>query len=293
MPNAIDRCASCRQPLYLEDGVAGGCGCPDRELRVLLAQQKQRNSTGNTDFTEVSPPDLSGIDPAFLLSAAGRSEFEAARQISGLVPQAVPSPPMAAPEIDLGEADEGVDFDFDGDWTGSWQDQTRHNARVASAANGMDNVDLAAMWMQGTGIPYDPSQLVSTDHLDDFQFDTGDLAVDASAYPRGGSSAAPRFRVDAAPPSRPAFNRSLVNDQGPMVESARVRNGRFPVLRERPQPQNVDVFDQVRTHDVPAPSHESRPTAPMNAMQQARQLQAKPKGPSVYDLIRNNPLRSK
>src|SRR5271166_5509170 len=190
MPNAIDRCSSCRQPVYVEEGVVGGCACQDRSFRILLAQQKQRNNAGHMDFASSfvanEAPDLSNVNPALLMSAAGRHEFEAAQQLAGIrgrTQQAVMfddtshftagtvtedsrtmlennsyGPPAEdvfaqAPVGDLDLSDE------DGDWTGlSSNEPQRHNARVASVTNRMDGVDLAAMWMQGTGIPYDPSQ---------------------------------------------------------------------------------------------------------------------------------------
>jgi hypothetical protein len=315
MPNAIDRCASCQQPLYVEEHVAGGCDCSDRDLRILLAQQRQRNNSGNPDFASAfmasGPPDLSSIDPGILMSAAGRSEFEGAKQLAGprgrtqvmaVLDDEAPFTASNAPQPvgPTHHQDDGIGWDLDAadggnDWTGNWQDHGRHNARVASVASAMDNTDLAAMWMQGTGIPFDPAQLAAPGG-DGFEFDT-ELAVDTSAYPRGGGASGPRFRVDGAPPARPAFDRGLVNDMGPTTVAARVgRDGRFPVLREQPvpRPRVQDIFDQVRAQaariDAPA---RPEPRPPVSAIQQARDIQARSRGPSVYDLIRSSPLSSK
>jgi hypothetical protein len=334
MPNPIDRCGACQQPLYVEDNIPGGCGCPDRDFRVLLAQQRHRNNTGNEDFASTfvaasaPPPNLSEVDPGLLMSAAGRSEFEAAQQLAGPSFRAaiaqglrgrtehvaflddqtffgheartmtdtanpnVSSPRQAQP---VAPVDDEIDLDAGDEWTGNWDGPSRHQARVASTAAQMADVDLAAMWMQGTGIPFDRSQLVAPGG-DGFEFDTGELAVDTSAYPRGGGVGGGRFRVDAAPPPRPAFNRGLVNNQGPMTEATRVRGGRFAVLREQAPAPAPNIFDQVRADFAAPPPPPPRPeprTAPVSAVQQARAVQAKPRGPSVYDLIRSNPLRSK
>lgn len=330
MPNPIDRCGACQQPVYVEENVAGGCGCPDRDFRVLLAQQRHRNNTGNEDFASSfvasPPPALTELDPSFLMSAAGRNEFEAARQLAGpsfrstlaqglrgrtehvaflddaadFGPTArtmadtnpnVSSPRQAQP---VPPVEDEIDLDSGDEWTGQWEDHGRHNARVASTAAQMDSVDLSAMWLQGTGIPFDRSQLVTPDHLDDFQFDTGELAVDTTNYPRGGGVGGGRFRVDQAPPVRPAFNRSRVDDGG--VEIGRVgRGGRFEgrPLPPPPPPQ-PNIFEQVRADFAAPPPPRPEPRqAPVSAVQQARALQAKPRGPSVYDLIRSNPLKGK
>ncbi len=312
MPNAIDRCASCHQPVYVEANVQGGCDCNDRDFRVLLAQQRQRNNAGSPDFAAAfvaSIPNLNEIDPGLLMSAAGRSEYEGARQLAG--PQGRPirgrtevvaildddqafraSVPDERNEPDTVSFDdgEGIDLDSD-DWTGLSQHTAQsqgHNARVASTAARMDSVDLASMWMQGTGIPYDPSQLIAPGG-DGFEFDTGDFVVDARDTPRGGGGGSgARFRVDGGAPPRTPFNRDLVNDQGPMTEAARVRGGRFPILRE------VMVAPRIQAPRPPPPPVEApvRP-APRNAIAQAREMQSRARGPSVYDLIRSNPLRTK
>lgn len=327
MPNPIDRCGACQQPVYLEENVAGGCGCPDRDLRVLLAQQRHRNNTGNEDFASAfvantPPPNLSEVDPGILMSAAGRSEYENAQSLTrGLRGQthlvahlddAAIFGPTAGTVTDDSRtmlensshgppaedvfAQQPMEEDEE-DWTGlasSEPQRQRHNARVASVAAQMDSVDLAAMWLQGTGIPFDRSQLATPDHLDDFQFDTGELAVDTTNYPRGGGVGGGRFRVDQAPPVRPAFNRGRVADGG--VEIGRIgRGGRFEgrPLPPPPPPQPT-IFEQVRAEfEAPPPPRPEPRQAPVSAVQQARALQAKPRGPSVYDLIRSNPLKGK
>ncbi len=266
------------------------------------------------------PPDLSQVDPAVLMSAAGRSEYEGARQLTAASDLSfqraarqlrgrtedvaflddaqtfTASQELAPPTADRPSNDDGIGFDLDGDWTGDWEGPQRHNARVASVARQVDSIDLAAMWMQGTGIPFDRSQLVA-EGGDGFEFDTGDFVVDASTRGGGGGGgSAQRFRVDAPPPPRPAFNRALVNDQGPMTEAGRVRNGRFPILREtgpgayqRPPVPPAFIERMERPYEPPPP-----PSAPRGtAIQQARAMQAKARGPSVYDLIRSDPLRSK
>ncbi len=230
MPNALDRCSSCQQPVYAEEGVPGGCDCPDHDFRVLLAQQRLRNNAGNQDFMSVvmaSTPNLSDVDPDILMSAAGRSEFEAAQSLvrSAAPPvrgraqyaamfdddahfsnpgQPEPVPPQEE-EIELGGEEE---------WTGTWQDRNAHNTRVASVAARMDGVDLAAMWLQGTGIPFDRAPLAMA-ATDDFEFDTGEMAVDATAYPRGGGGGGGgRFREiklrPSAPPSTEASSTTRV-----------------------------------------------------------------------------------
>ena len=326
MPNPIDRCGACQQPLFVEENIVGACNCHDRDLRILLAQQRHRNTTGNEDFASsfmtasAAPPNLGEVDPGLLMSAAGRSEFEAARQLAGPpltfrsaaerlrgrtevavmfdddasfgreartmadTNPNVSSPRQAQP---VGPVDDEIDLDAGDEWTGTWEDQPRHQARVASVAARMDNVDLAAMWMQGTGIPFDRSQLAAPDHLDDFSFDTGEMAVDTTNYPRGGGVGGGRFRVDRDPPPRTSFNRTRLAQDG--VEIGRIgRGGRFEARPLPPPPPSI--FDQVRAEAAPPPPPREAPRAPVSAVQQARDLQAKPRGPSVYDLIRRNPL---
>jgi hypothetical protein len=315
MPNPIDRCAACQQPLYIEANVAGGCDCQDRDFRILLAQQRHRNSTGNEDFASAfvaaPPPDLSEVDPGILMSAAGRSEYENAQQLRGrtrfvahLDDAAVFGPTAGTvtddartmlenssygpPAEDVFAQEPMVEEEED-DWTGlsaSQQQHHRHNARVANVAARMDNVDLAAMWLEGTGIPFDRAQLAAPAG-DGFEFDTGEMAVDTAAYPRGGGVGGGRFRVDGGRPPRTAFNREMINNQGPMTEGGRVR-GRFAVLREQ-QPAPEVNFAAIRAEAAPPPPREA-PRAPTSAVQQARALQSTSKGPSVYDLIRRNPL---
>jgi hypothetical protein len=308
MPNAIDRCGSCGQSVYLEENVEGGCGCPERDFRILLARQRERNNSGKADFASAfmasGPPDISQVDPGLLMSAAGRNEFEAARQLSAFqgISQAAPPAREAAQEVLLNDLQElnnvtaetmdtGDDIDLGGgdDWTGLGSQQPeRHMARVASVAQQMDGTDLAAMWMQGTGIPFDRSQLAAPDHLDDFQFDT-ELAMDTPG-PRGGGGGAVggRFRVDGGPPPRPAFDRGMINAQGPTVEAARVR-GRFAVLREAGPREPVGTRPPgVRPVERSEPAS---PRAPVSAVQQARELQARSRGPSVYERLRDNPFK--
>lgn len=306
MPTALDRCSSCRQPVYAEEGVSGGCNCPDHDLRVLLAEQRLRNNKGNPDFAAslMAPvPALAEVDPGLLMSAAGRNEFEAARSLTFQAVQGVRTReaamfddvanwgPPGQPEP-VPPQDDEIQLGGDDDWTGEWQDRPRHNARVASVAARMDQVDLAAMWMQGTGIPFDRAQLATPDHLDDFQFDTGDLGtVDVSNYPRGGGGGGSggRFRVDQPTPPRAAFNRGLVNDQGPMREAGRARG--FAILRETgPGAYQRPAAPPASLPTPTPPSPYERP-APVSAVEQARALQSRPRGPSVYDLIRNSPLR--
>ena len=249
-----------------------------------------------------APPDLGQIDPGVLMSAAGRNEFNMARQASGQAFSPAPQmtqtqfseraagcrcrytpctcqreartmleqnswgPPVEGDVFSLEEAEEEVSFEDDeGDWTGlSSQAPQRHQARVASAARRIDDLDLAAMWMQGTGIPYDRGQLAAPGG-DGFEFDTGEMNVDA--VPRGGGGgggSGARFRVDGGAPRAPAFNRELINNQGPMVEGARVRG--FAVLREtgpgatRPRPERPQA-------ERPAPT-----PRPMAVVMNGRQI---------------------
>ena len=311
--------------MFIEENVTGACGCPERDLRILLAQQRQRNGASNQDFASVvmSPSrnasSLPDLDPSMLLSAVGQNELLGAQQLRPNVSAAgcnCRSRPCSCRSrgqtqhvayaddaqfdntlLDSGghvhaPDDEGIDFGS-GDWTGSWQEPRQHNARVAS----MGQVDLAAMWMQGTGIPYDPGQLHAPDHLDDFSFDTGEMNVDATSYPRGGGGGGQRFRVDGAAPARPTFDRSIINNQGPMREAARVgQNGRFAVLREQPPaPPPPTIFEQVARdagvpYRAPPTPDVTVPARAPSALQQARQLQASSRVPSTYDRLRNNPF---
>ena len=269
------------------------------------------------------PPDLSKIDPGLLMSAAGRNEYEGARQLAGPLrgrtqyASSWPVGPTAGttvtddartmleehsfgpPSEDVYsqqpiEPEEDIDLGGDEDWTGlaaSQQQHQRHNARVARTTQAMDQVDLAAMWMQGTGIPFDPGQLVAPGG-DGFEFDTGEMAVDA-AYPRGGGGGGARFRVDGPAPQRQPFNRTRVDDGG--VEIGRIgRGGRFEGRPPSPPaPPAPTIFEQVRVvYNSPRPPPPPEPPRPpVSAVQQAREMQSRSKGPSVYDLIRSNPLR--
>lgn len=318
MPNPIDRCGACRQPLYVEANVPGGCDCHDRDFRILLAEQRRRNSSGNEDFassfsTLQDAPDLSEIDPGLLMSAAGRNEFEAAQSLRPTVPtlRKTPATPASGRQTEAAMFDDSATWGppgqtnpvtpqddeielGDDDWTGDWNGSSRHNARVASSmAAGVADVDLSAMWMQGTGIPFDRTQLITPDHLDDFSFDTGEMRVDAGAYPRGGGVGGGRFRVDQAPPARGGFNNTTIPAAGG-VEVSRIRAGRFQVVRERPArpepPPPPSIFEQIRAEvaePAPPPRQESRP---LSAVQQAREVQARSRGPSVYDRLRTNPF---
>jgi hypothetical protein len=280
MPNPIDRCASCGQPVYCEEAVPNSCGCPERELRILLAQQRQRNNSGNTEFTATflaSVPSLDTIDPGIFMSPQGRTEFDAARQLAG------PTTAARAQQA-VQHLDEPPGFDLeDGDWTGLDAPQPTHNARTATAGH-IGEVDLAAMWMEGSGIPYDRSQLVVTS-AEDFEFST-EMDVGGPG-PRGGGGA--RFRVDGSTP-RP-----------PMNEVGRVRG--HTILRERPErperpPRDV-LADLVQNRERVDPSiTRTRPEAPVaaerpvSAVQQARLLQAQARTPSIYSTMRNNPIGS-
>jgi hypothetical protein len=314
MANRIDRCASCQLDVYLEEGVTNACACPERDFRILLHGQRQRNASTNQDFPAVvmglhaAPSTLPEIDPGMLMSAAGRSEFEAAQQLRPGRPfpqqrqamqrtaadNAIDAMFSAPYEPPMAEEEPDIDLDGDQDWTGDWRDTRQHNARVASS---VAHVDLAAMWMQGTGIPYDPAQLASSGDADDFSFDTGEMDVSAANMPRGGGGGG-RFRVDGGAPPRTAFNRELINSQGPMREATRVgQGGRFAVLREQEAaraPRVVEpqaVFENVRAAVAPPPPPVSMPTRAPSALQQARQLQASSHKPSAYDMLRSNPFK--
>jgi hypothetical protein len=315
MPSFVDRCGSCHRPLYAEEGISGGCDCPDRDLRILLARQRVANtSKAPSDFASsfmASEAQQPPLDMTLLMSEAGRNELRYAQQLAGFprippqIRQAQTTPENDDVSFEPTAFEDDIDLGGgDVDWTGSWDQTSRHNARTASAARSMDAVDLSAMWMQGSDVPYTPDQLIAPEALDDFDFNTRDLVVDAPSRQGGGASSG-RFRVDGTPPPRIPFNGGLVG-QGPMVESSRVRNGRFPVLREQgarpPPPPRTDFLDQMRAEldtpwprqggsPIPRQSEAPRPPPVRSALEQARALQqSKPTGTSVYDLIRKNPL---
>jgi hypothetical protein len=306
MPSFVDRCGSCHQPMYAEENVSGGCNCPDRELRILLARQRvHNNSKAPADFAssfmagETQQAQQPSLDMTLLMSEAGRNELHYAQQLARFprtnppIRQAQTTPENDDVSFEPAASEDDIDLGGDVDWTGSWDQSTHHNTRTASVARSMDAIDLSAMWMQGSGVPFTHDQLVSPE-ADGFDFDTRDLVVDAPSRQGGGASSG-RFRVDGTPPPRIPFNRGIVG-QGPMVESSRVRNGRFPVLREQgPPPAPItDFIDQMRAElDAPRPRQPEAPRPPpvRSALAQARALQqSKPKGTSIYDLIRKNPL---
>ena len=275
MPTQIDRCASCGHPVFQEEAVAGGCSCPERGLRLLLAAARQQNGGA------ASVPDP-GFMPRFQAPAPTARQVVASRPAA---PPPLRGRPRVAAVVDdatfFGEEDSG-------DWTGGWREP--QEAPVAAAVSQMD---LAAMWMQGTGIPYDPSQLVGTPGADDFEFSTGDIDVSAAsraAMPSGGGGGG-RFRVDRPTPQRPSFDRTTVNNHGPMRETARVRD-RFAVLREVQPAGPPPRMPPAQVQESFAPP-EPVPVR-LSAIQQARVLQASVKpGVSSYDRLRRNPFNEK
>lgn len=336
MPNPVDKCASCQSPVYAEDGIPGGCGCPERELRLLLANQKDRNSRGNAasapDFAShfvgrtASADGLPELPAELLMSAAGRSELQAAQSFSPRGPttfrQALAAPLRGRTEL-VAMLDDAAFFqdDSSGDgldsiegFDGAGLDGELESAlgagaqnrrrQVSASASAASSVDLSAMWMQGTGIPYDPAQLaVDGSPNDGFEFDTGDFAMRVPDYPSGGGprGGGVRFRVDQpAPPPRPTFER-------PTREVARVgSNGRFAIITDQARAERAEhpIADDLRAlermardagnHDFNIARPEPPPrditanqaNARQSAVQQAKVLQARSKIPSVYDRLR-------
>lgn len=275
MPTQIDRCASCGHPVFQEEAISGGCACPERGLRLLLAAERHRNGGG------VPARPQPALDPVAIMSQSGRGEYEAARRVA-----ARPAPPRGRPRVAAVVDEEN--FFGDDDWTGDWRGPVEEAPNVA-----MSQMDLAAMWMQGTGIPFDPSQLVGAPGADDFEFSTGaDIDVRAASQAPSGGGSGGRFRVDRPAPPRPAFDRTTVNNQGPMREAGRVRD-RFSVLREV-QPAGAPRIPVVAQVQESFASPEPVPVK-LSAIQQARVLRAsvQPSGPSTYDRLRRNTFSEK
>lgn len=257
--------------MYAEEAVVGGCACPERPFRLLLASQKQRNQASNQEWAspiigapqEAALPDLT---PEMLLSPMGRGEFEAAQG-------------------------EPVDLD---DMLGLGRPRMERTASRGRPAPTLANVNLEEMWLNGTGIPYEPSEIpVVAD--DGFEFSSGEEDIDLGGPPIGPRTGGVRFRVDRAPSER-----GLVNDQRAMRQVNQVRNGRFALLAEDPAPRQegtpvATIADRIATRTgvmrpPPRDITASDANARQSVMQQARVLQERAKRPTVYDRLRNNPI---
>jgi len=274
MPVPLDKCASCQLPVFAEDAVPGGCGCPERELRVLLAQRRKANEGVGLRPPNMNRDCLPALTPEMLMSSEGRSEFRAAQGIRGRT-------------VDAVMLDEAMNFEA----------PARHNHRQASAPQ----VNLEELWMVNSGIPYEPGE--TSTGPEDFEFTSDEADIDVGTpRPSGGRQVGgQRFQVGRDPvPRTPPMSREVVPGPqgGPMREIGRA--GRFAVLGEIPPPREPlmvevpTVLSRIQTQlnrDRPErPARQEQPerqARPRNAMEQSRVMQAKERLPTVYDRIQN------
>lgn len=167
----------------------------------------------------------------------------------------------------------------------AYLDDAAHFGEEAGRSTALPQVNLEELWLQNSGVPYDPSELESTTvaTTDDFEFGSDDVDIDIDTPPRhgGGRVGGERFRVDRPPPQRPQFVARPPEpgpQGGPMREAGRV--GRFAILREeggRPEPAPPPRAPQQATRVAHA-----RPSA----LEQSRAMQSRQKLPNIYDRIR-------
>ncbi len=258
MPSPIDKCSSCRLPVYEEDNVSGGCGCAERPLRLLLAERRRENAREGIVDTTYSPglraaAGLPDLNPEMLMSAEGRAEFQAAQTMR----DPVRGRPRFAAMIDDDQ---------------SFEPPT-------------PEVNLEAMWMQNSGIPYEPGESPVTSSSNDFGFDSYDYQIDINeeATPRyGGRVGGARFRVDRPLEPRPSFSPGRP-EPGPQGGNMREvgRSGRFSILAEM----------ERTAPPPPPPAPRAMPprvasSGPRNALARSREIQAQLQSrPTAYDRI--------
>lgn len=212
------------------------------------------------------------------MSSEGRSEFRAASQN------------ILGRTTDVVFLDDAMGFA-----------EPRHNRRQAAAA---PPVNLEELWMQNSGVPYEPGE-TSTGYEDfEFSSDEADIDIDTPRPSGGRRVGGERFQVGRDPPPRtPPMSREIVAGPqgGPMREIARV--GRFPVLGEERPPNREPLIVEVptvlsriqtqlaRQERERAPRERTPrhvPPPPRNAMDQSRVMQAKERLPTVYDRLQSN-----
>jgi len=181
--------------------------------------------------------------------------------------------------------------------------ETRGRARntpVLDVLSATSLPELEEMWLQGSGVPYEPGALESApSDYSDFEFSSSE---DDSPGPRVGGE---RFRIDRPLPARAAFSPGAPVEGpqgGALREIARV--GRFPVmaagerfrvseprqvgsLRERPEFPILPLPAPFR-RSASAPSRPSAPAPverPTTGLERAREVQARERLPTAFERI--------
>jgi len=329
MPQFVEQCPACNNPIYLEDNVQGSCECLEGGLRQLLARKQRarggvqyvgrdtrptmaRVASQATQRPQLQARQLPELSPEMFLSNGALREVQAASQVLGPRPPAPVDPRRVTSEQWATGRHSGEGFDLDLSMDSAIEqamnERAQETAELASS--------IANLWRGSVArdIGEDAASIEFTTN-EDISFEPPDLPVRAPLPdPRN-----PRFRVDRPPPGPPPFRRETMNADGydvipyeetprPMREIGQVRGARIltdrgarpaPPMREAVTNLNGDtsslqaIRDRARTHYYPegvqAPIR--IPAKDANGRTAEQRMAEHMRRPTAYEhLVRSDPF---
>lgn len=275
MPQFVEQCPSCNNPIYLEDNVTGSCECLEGGLRQLLARKQRARGgvqhvgrdtrpTMTRTASQAAPPmiqrqplqrpqpqarQLPELSPEMFLSNGALREVQAAVQVMGPRPMPPADPRRVTSErwaqgrhsaIELDD----FDLSMDGAIEAAMNERDQGPPELGDA--------LASLWRGTVEADIGEAAAIEFSSNEDISFDPPARAP--LPDPRGS-----RFRVDRPPPQPEPFRRETMNADGyevmprsfeenprPMREIGQARGMRILTDRgARPAPEPLPVREAV------------------------------------------------
>lgn len=145
------------------------------------------------------------------------------------------------------------------------------------------------MWLQGSGIPYDPEQFIGTvAPTDDFEFGSDDIDIDTAGPRPTGGRIASRTRMDRPQVEIGRAGRFPIIDAGRSL-TAQANQDRAALAESIRATEDERVFQALDR--IGREGFDPRPpgltTKEANTRQYVKTLQEKQKLPTVYDRLQS------